>query len=184
METTNHSISEVRSEIGLEKPWKAVGDMHKVFGHPYATTPTPMSPELAVSRAGYKIEEIVEFMYATANNDLDLFNKLVSHLIGSVYTAKEKILTKGEPVEDVLIGQIDALGDEVYFGMGDFNAIGVNPEPFFNIIQNANMAKLWPDGKPRYDASNGNKIMKPDGWVAPEPLLKEELQRQIDKAEK
>jgi predicted HAD superfamily Cof-like phosphohydrolase len=39
------------------------------------------------------------------------------------------------------------------------------------------MAKLFPDGKPRYRESDG-KIIKPDGWVAPEPKLKSEIERQ------
>lgn len=44
------------------------------------------------------------------------------------------------------------------------------------------MGKIWDDGKPRFRESDG-KILKPPHWeanFAPEPRLKEEIQRQID----
>ena len=41
----------------------------------------------------------------------------------------------------------------------------------FEAVHNANMAKLWPDGKPHYDETG--KVKKPEGWSEhrPEPIL-------------
>ena len=55
--------------------------------------------------------------------------------------------------------------------------MGVRPDKGFEIVNNANMAKLFPDGKPRFREGDG-KILKPEGWQAPEPQLRAEIERQ------
>ena len=84
------------------------------------------------------------------------------------------------PSDDVerLVGQGDALTDALYFVMGSFVELGLDPVPLFEIVQRANMAKLGPDGKPILRESD-NKVMKPEGWMPPEPELEKEVRRQI-----
>lgn len=79
---------------------------------------------------------------------------------------------------DTLVDQCDAITDLMYFAIGTMVELGVSPDKLFDIVQNANMGKLFPDGKPRYRPADG-KILKPVGWIAPEPLLEEEINRQI-----
>ena len=125
-------------------------------------------------------------MYGVAEGDEAEFSDLVEKLHESVEQAKEKVLTKGEKVEDALTAEVDALTDLLYFTYGSFALIGVNPQPIFEIVHRANMGKLFPDGKPRYHPVT-NKVMKPEDWqqkYAPEPLIKEEINRQKGKAEK
>jgi len=85
-----------------------------------------------------------------------------------------------QPETDVerLVGQGDALTDALYFIMGSFVEIGLDPAPLFEIVQRANMAKLGPDGKPIFRESD-QKVMKPEGWQPPEPQLEAEVRRQI-----
>ena len=62
--------------------------------------------------------------------------------------------------------------------------MGVDPKPFFDIVHEANMGKLFPDGKAHYDPET-HKILKPDHWeetFAPEPAIKKELDKQIQKS--
>jgi predicted HAD superfamily Cof-like phosphohydrolase len=73
--------------------------------------------------------------------------------------------------------QADALIDLLYFAFGTLVEMGVQPEPIFDIVQEANMAKLWPDGNPKY--REDGKILKPDNWEAPEPKIKLEIEKQI-----
>ena len=125
-------------------------------------------------------------MYGVAEGDEAEFSDLVEKLHESVEQAKEKVLTKGEKVEDALTAEVDALTDLLYFTYGSFALIGVDPQPIFEIVHRANMGKLFPDGKPRYHPVT-NKVMKPEDWqqnYAPEPLIKEEIDRQKGKAEK
>ena len=44
-------------------------------------------------------------------------------------------------------------------------------QEIFAIVHDANMAKLWPDGKPRYRESDG-KVAKPEGWIPPEARIR------------
>ena len=73
--------------------------------------------------------------------------------------------------------QADAFIDIIYFALGGLVSLGVRPERLWDIVQNANMAKLWPDGQPRHRPGDG-KVIKPDGWQDPGPLLEAEVERQ------
>lgn len=72
--------------------------------------------------------------------------------------------------------QIDAMIDNIYFALGTLVEIGVYPEKIFEIVQNANMSKLWEDGKPRYNKDG--KVIKPNGWQDPHDLIKTEINKQ------
>jgi predicted HAD superfamily Cof-like phosphohydrolase len=76
--------------------------------------------------------------------------------------------------------QADAYIDIIYFAVGGLVEMGVNPEKLWSIVHGANMAKVWPDGTVRRRADG--KIVKPDGWVAPDALIEAEIQRQMGEA--
>ncbi|WP_209020081.1 HAD family hydrolase [Jeotgalibacillus proteolyticus] len=81
-------------------------------------------------------------------------------------------------MSDKLVDQVDGIIDLLYLAIGTLVEMGVRPEELFNIVHEANMSKLWEDGKPRFDVNNGGKIIKPPSFVRPEPLLEQEIQRQ------
>ena len=60
----------------------------------------------------------------------------------------------------------DALGDMAYIIAGTALEYGIPLDRVMDAIHRANMAKLWPDGKPikREDG----KVIKPLGWKAPD----------------
>ncbi|AFS70175.1 hypothetical protein [Exiguobacterium antarcticum] len=92
--------------------------------------------------------------------------------------AVKKSLKETYPSQKVerLVGQGDALTDALYFIMGSFVEAGLEPGPLFEIVQQANMAKLGPDGQPIFRESD-QKVMKPAGWLPPEPQLEAEVVR-------
>lgn len=77
------------------------------------------------------------------------------------------------------VDQADAMIDLIYLAIGTLVELGVKPEKLFEIVHNANMSKLWPDGKVHTNPENG-KIIKPPTFVRPEPLLKDEISRQTE----
>ena len=83
---------------------------------------------------------------------------------------------------DDLVAQSDALIDLIYFALGTFVEMGVDPAPLFYAVHQANMDKLW-DGEPKYNPANG-KTLKPPGWVGPEARLKALIARQVGEAQR
>ena len=75
-----------------------------------------------------------------------------------------------------VVDQADAMIDLMYFALGTLVEMGVRPDPLFEIVQRANMGKLWEDGRPRYDATG--KVIKPATWRDPGPQLEAEIERQ------
>lgn len=81
---------------------------------------------------------------------------------------------------DNLVDQVDANIDIIYLALGNLVEMGTLPQAFQDIVQEANMGKLWEDGKPHL--RDDGKIIKPPGWAenhAPEPKIKAEVCRQV-----
>lgn len=79
---------------------------------------------------------------------------------------------------DTLIGQVDAMIDLIYFALGTLVAMGVRPGWIWRLVHRANMAKVWPDGQPRW-RDGDRKVIKPPGWVGPEQGISLEIARQV-----
>ncbi|QNG60376.1 HAD family hydrolase [Bacillus sp. PAMC26568] len=160
--------------------YQMVKEFHQAFGLGTAEKPTPIDKETALNRATWTGEEIIEFIYATVNGDVDEFHQLAGEFIDRLHILRNKMAKNAAVIDDVLTAQADALTDIDYFNQGTFTLMGVEPFNLFKIVQEANMGKLWEDGKPRFRENDG-KIMKPPNWekdYAPEPRLKQEIERQ------
>jgi Cof subfamily protein (haloacid dehalogenase superfamily) len=176
---------EVELEEGFQsadEKFNKVKEFHRTFDKEIQETPIAYSPKDAGFRAGFKVEELVEYLYAASDNDEKTFKKLVKNLHADIDKAEEKIEKKAMPTEDVLVGEVDALVDLLYFTYGSFVLMGVDPDKLFSIVHQANMGKLWSDGEAHYDPET-HKILKPKNWeqdFAPESKIKEEILRQIN----
>ncbi|MBO0439990.1 HAD family hydrolase [Candidatus Enterococcus ikei] len=169
----------------IDNPFEKTEEFHTLFDNRRPKTPTLFSAKQAADRAGFKVEELVEFLYGAANNDPVVFKELVNQLKESVDQAEKKVLSKEKEVTEPLVEQVDALIDLLYFTYGSFSLLGVDPTEIFSIVHEANMGKLFPDGKPHYHPVT-HKVLKPDNWeadFAPEPKIKAELERQRKAAE-
>ena len=133
----------------------------------------------ATHRAAFKVEELVEFVRASSHSEEE-FQQAIRDLHQALDISADKVSQK-IPAESTLVGQVDALIDTLYFTYGSFVLMGVDPERIFEIVHQANMAKIFPDGKAQFDPVT-HKILKPEDWEekhAPEPAIKKELERQI-----
>ena len=156
-----------------------VKEFHSVMDESTQEEPIAWIPQDARYRAGFKLEELVEFLRAASNSEED-FNSSVAYLHQALDKAADKVRSKSQ-AEVSLVGQVDALIDTLYFTYGSFVLMGVDPEQLFDIVHRANMGKIFPDGKAHFDPVT-HKILKPDDWeekYAPEGAIKEELERQI-----
>ena len=163
----------------MTSPYKQVKEFHDHFDPNIHNSVSALSKEVAEYRSGFKLEEILEFLYAANNGDKDNFRSSVAYLKETLDTEAEKLIEKDKQVEP-LVDEVDALIDLLYFTYGSFVMMNVDPTQVFNIVHEANMGKLFPDGKPRYHEVTG-KVLKPDNWeadFAPEKRIKDEIEKQ------
>ena len=133
----------------------------------------------ATHRAAFKVEELVEFVRASSHSEEE-FQQAIRDLHLALDVSADKVSQK-IPAESTLVGQVDALIDTLYFTYGSFVLMGVDPERIFEIVHQANMAKIFPDGKAQFDPVT-HKMRKPEDWEekhSPEPAIKKELVRQM-----
>lgn len=185
MEKLNVDLTYDSKLAGLNLPKRQTDEFHRAFGHKISEKPTSLSRLDVLKRVRFIGEELVELLATVAHDEQDLYElntELMSALEVAERKERSKVGTYTDPIH-LIVGQADALTDINYFTQGTFTMMGVEPQPLFNIVQEANMNKLGPDGKVIYRESDG-KIMKPEGWSenwAPEPKLHEEIKRQINK---
>ncbi len=115
-------------------------------------------------------------------NDVRMFNEKFGHPVADQpgMIEKGRALSRAKwmneevaefLVADTIYDQADAMIDLMYFALGTLVEMGLEPDELFNIVHDANMAKLWPDGKPHYNPKD-NKVIKPDTWEDPAPKIK------------
>ena len=79
---------------------------------------------------------------------------------------KEELSELEEAIEKKDIKEVaDALTDILYVTYGAGHAFGINLDKCFEEVQNSNMSKLGPDGKPIYNEHG--KVMKGPDYFKP-----------------
>lgn len=163
----------------MARAYEQVAEFHRVFDPVERTTIEGLPIETAEYRAGFKVEEILELLYAASEGNHRRFDQSVAYLQKVLVTESDKIKEKQVPV-DVLTDEVDALIDLLYFTYGSFVMMGIDPDPIFDIVHQANMGKVFPDGEAHYHPETG-KVLKPKNWEtdwAPERKIKAEIKRQ------
>jgi predicted HAD superfamily Cof-like phosphohydrolase len=166
---------------GLDYAKSQTDEFHKAFGHKTSDKPTLLTPSEVSTRVSFIAEELVELLAAVSHSEEDLYAR-VTELIRQISEAESKEIKAFNPNKtelEQIVAIADGLTDINYFNQGTFSMCGIEPQPLMNIVHFANMSKLGPDNKPIYRESDG-KIMKPEGWVAPEPMLEKEIIRQME----
>lgn len=147
--------------MSINAPLADVRAFHEAFGHPVAEIPMPITPERAEKRAGWVQDEAEELVADT------------ERLVDEVEQGQSD-------VADLIAVQVDAALDAIYFSLGTVVELGLDLDPFWKIVQEANMAKLHNiDGK-MCAVTRGGKVVKPDGWEDPHPKIVAEVRRQME----
>lgn len=163
-----------------DEEFNKVKDFHTLMDGKTQEIPKVFSESEASNRVDFKIEELVEFLYAATNGDEDKFETLTEKMKTDIDKAKQKIISKDKDINDVLTKEVDALTDMLYLTYGSFVLMGVDPAEIFDAVHRANMGKIFPDGQPHFDEAT-HKVLKPENWekdYAPEGRIKFELERQ------
>lgn len=172
--------------VSKDQNFNKVKDFHKLMDGKVQQLPRAFPPMEASFRAGFKVEEIVEFLYASSAGDELKFEQLVREMHQNIDKAVDKIHTKNRPSKDALTEEVDAMIDLLYLTYGSLVLAGVDPYEIFNAVHEANMGKIFPDGAPHFDVET-HKVLKPADWeenFAPERKIRKELDRQTRVAER
>lgn len=166
-----------------DENFNKVKSFHLLMDGETIETPRLYDSKEAGFRSDFKVEEIVEFLYAASQGNQKVFDQSIRNLHLAIDKARDKVISKDHP-ETPLVGEVDALTDLLYLTYGSFVLMGVDPKPLFDTVHEANMGKIFPDGKAHFDLVT-HKILKPDDWeehFAPEPSIRRELDSQIQKS--
>jgi predicted HAD superfamily Cof-like phosphohydrolase len=144
--------------MSINAPLADVRAFHEAFGHPVAEIPMPITPERAEKRAGWVQDEAEELVADT--------ERLV-----------DEIEQGQSDVADLIAVQVDAAMDAIYFSLGTVVELGLDLDPLWKIVQEANMAKLH-NGVAVKDERG--KTVKPEGWEDPHPKIVAEIRRQME----
>lgn len=166
-----------------DENFNKVKSFHLLMDGETIETPRLYDSKEAGFRSDFKVEEIVEFLYAASQGNQEVFDQSIRNLHLAIDKARDKVISKDHP-ETPLVGEVDALTDLLYLTYGSFVLMGVDPKPLFDTVHEANMGKIFPDGKAHFDPVT-HKILKPDDWeehFTPEPSIRRELDSQIQKS--
>ena len=97
-------------------------------------------------KAGFPDDRIISLRY-------DLISEELNEL---------KVAIENKDIKEVA----DALTDILYVTYGAGHAFGINLDKCFQEVQNSNMSKLGPDGKPIYNEKG--KVMKGPNYFKPD----------------
>lgn len=178
---------------------KAVHEFHSAFNYPQSNEPVALSAEDIFKRVVFIQEELIELMAASVDSETE-FYRYMEELSEKEKEAYKKELpkvvkrehtvvtdnidferTERERVQRI-VEQTDALTDINVFVQGTGDMMGVHLLPLFEIVMKANMSKLDDNGEPIYNEFG--KIQKSNNFTPPEPMLQEEIERQIEVAKK
>lgn len=105
-----------------------VKSFHAVMDGDTQETPKVYDWQSALFRAGFKVEELVEFLHATSESE-EIFQEGLSQLHRDLDKAAQKISDK-RSASISLQNQVDALLDILYFTYGSFVLMGSIQRPF------------------------------------------------------
>jgi predicted HAD superfamily Cof-like phosphohydrolase len=148
------------------------------FTEAAATEPLPTTPiPLDRDRTFYLMRMLLSEVYELART---VCPGGEAEAFSMVESALQQIDRGGEPYsEDPLeraAQQADAIVDMGYYGMNVLGGNGINCDPVFHLVHEANMAKRDPATKKFKRRESDGKIIKPDGWKPAD--IRAEMQRQ------
>ncbi len=120
-------------------------------------------------------------MINSAQNAVREFNRLFNLPVSEQATrlSRERVELRvkwmSEEIEEFrkannILDQLDAVTDLIYYAIGVFVEMGVDGSMVFQFVHEANMAKVSPGEKPRYNPDG--KVMKPENWTSPREKIR------------
>lgn len=121
-----------------DENFNKVKSFHLLMDGETIETPRLYDSKEAGFRSDFKVEEIVEFLYAASQGNQEVFDQSIRNLHLAIDKARDKVISKDHP-ETPLVGEVDALTDLLYLTYGSFVLMGSTQNLF--LIQY--MRPIW-----------------------------------------
>ena len=115
-----------------DENFNKVKSFHLLMDGETIETPRLYDSKEAGFRSDFKVEEIVEFLYAASQGNQKVFDQSIRNLHLAIDKARDKVISKDHP-ETPLVGEVDALTDLLYLTYGSFVLMGVDQTTGKNI---------------------------------------------------
>lgn len=96
-----------------DENFNKVKSFHLLMDGETIETPRLYDSKEAGFRSDFKVEEIVEFLYAASQGNQKVFDQSIRNLHLAIDKARDKVISKDHP-ETPLVGEVDALTDLLY----------------------------------------------------------------------
>ncbi|MGB4823718.1 MAG: haloacid dehalogenase [Leuconostoc mesenteroides] len=162
-----------------DKLYQYAQEFHQSFDNREPNKPQPLTQSELINRVGFILEELTELAVSQCHNQTDV-EQVFLEIKQRLDAAKTKLGQKPINRNSAIVQQADSLGDIIYLSYGSFVLMGVEPSEILESIHNANMHKLFPDGKPHRDKIT-KKVLKPAAWYTtyqPEPIINAVIDQQ------
>ncbi len=138
--------------------------------------PFALSREEVEILAKNQISEIVELLQTVMDTD-DAIDFVKENVITDIN--RDAHLTNN--LTRRIADQVDACIDLLYYTYNFLSLSGINLDKYFDIVHKANLAKRDP-ATGNFIRRNDGKILKPPGWVPPDKLLQEAIERDLEES--
>ena len=101
--------------------------------------------------------------------------QFLREMVNSEFDELEEALEE-QTLEEIVVGQYDALIDSLYYTADAAVRQGFNLDPVFDEVHKANLRKIV-DGK--VIKNEAGKVLKPEGWYGPEEGMKSEIHKHM-----
>lgn len=113
-----------------DENFNKVKSFHLLMDGETIETPRLYDSKEAGFRSDFKVEEIVEFLYAASQGNQKVFDQSIRNLHLAIDKARDKVISKDHP-ETPLVGEVDALTDLLYLTYGLLCSYGSRPKTSF-----------------------------------------------------
>jgi predicted HAD superfamily Cof-like phosphohydrolase len=134
--------------------------------------PTPMSKESVKFLIGMVLSELQELALTVTNNTEEATLMLYQSI--GVDPHEHKPI---ENVEERIAEQADAMVDAWYYMLNSAAQHSIDLSKVFDLVHNANMNKCDPKTGKFIRRKSDGKILKPEGWQAPDIVAEIKRQR-------
>lgn len=155
--------------------YEQVCEFTRAAGDEIPEKPRAMSPDTVVKLTKMVMSELQEFVDTVTSSSEESVSLLKS-CIGVDQNKHPSDSGRTLSEVEVIAEQSDALVDAWYYMLNFAGRHGQNLSRVFDVVHAANMAKVNPETGKVVRRPEDGKILKPEGWTAPD--IVEEIRRQ------